>query len=134
MTTSETDSRSDTRRSTAGTIVYLLAGPIVWAAHLTILYFVQSMLCAHGLAGRSVAGVGLVPVVIVSATAVGLAILLAAILAPAAASRLAHASGWSMPDRVFHRRVMVALAVLSALGIAWAGFTAFVVPACPQLR
>lgn len=134
MGMSDADLRSHPRPSTAGTILYLLVGPITWSAHFALLYFVQSMLCAHGLAGRGVAGVGIVPAFITVATAAALTLLLAAIFAPDAASRLARADSGSASDRSFRRKVMAALALLSAFGVAWAGLAAFVIPACPQLR
>jgi hypothetical protein len=120
--------------STAGTIAYLLFGPILWSLHLTVLYFSQSMLCAHGAAGFTIAGVGIVPFVIVVATAVILVLLCAAMLAPAALGRLMSASGGAQSESSFQRRVMAALAMLSACGVAWAGLASFVLPICAQLR
>ena len=35
-------------RRTIGTIVFLLAGPILWSLHLTLIYGPQSALCATG--------------------------------------------------------------------------------------
>lgn len=130
MTIGESRSPETLRRSTAGTIGYLLFGPIVWAAHLTAIYFSQSMLCAHGLSGGSLAGIGVVPAVIVAVTAACLALLIGAILV--VGGRPAPAGDG--PDQALYRRTTIALAVLSAVGVAWAGVTAFVVPDCPQLR
>ncbi len=131
---SETRNANAGRRSTAGTLLYMLIGPVVWSAHLGVIYFGQSMLCAHGLAGRSVAGMGIIPFLILSATLISLALLLAAVVAPAAASRFARASGWFGQDVAFYRRVMVLLAILSAVGVVWAGATTLAIPDCPQLR
>ncbi len=128
------ETRTGAQPSTAGTIFYLLIGPIVWSAHLTALYFSQSMLCAHRLAELTIAGVGVVPFIIVTATAVALAMLIAAMLAPAALERLANASGGSRSEMAFRRRVMMALAILSATGVAWAGATILMLPTCAQLR
>ena len=115
--------------STAGTIFYILLGPILWAAHFTLIYFAQSMLCAHGLAGS-----GVVPTIVGIATLVVLGAIGAALLSPHAVRRLMHAGGWSDAELAFHTRLMMGLAVLSAAAIAWAGLAAVVIPSCPLLR
>ena len=125
---------SHARGSTAGTILYLLLGPIIWAAHMTAIYFSQSMLCAHGLANSSVAGIDVVPGIVAAATIAALAILFAAILLPGSTARIARAAGSPIAERTFHRRIMAALAILSAVGVAWAGLAVIFVQDCPPLR
>jgi hypothetical protein len=115
-------------RSTPGTIFYILLGPILWSAHFTVLYSVQSMLCAHGLAEH------LVPIVtgaatIIAGVATGILISL-----PQALARLLSAGGWEGEAMSFHVRAMRGLAILSGAAIAWAGLTALIVPICLTLR
>lgn len=121
-------------RSAFGTIIALLAGPIVWAAHLGIVYFLQSMFCAHGLVGVRFAGVGLIPGIVMLATVIALAILTVVIVAPKRVDRTLGATGWRPSAMAFHTRVMIAMAWLSAFGVLWAGLAALVLPSCPQLR
>jgi hypothetical protein len=121
-------------RSILGTMILLLAGPIVWAAHLGIVYFSQSMLCAHGLAGVRIAGFGLVPLTIVAASLLALAIVAAAAAFAGWARTASLDYWWTRADAGYERRVTLVLLLLSALGILWAGATAFVVPDCPMLR
>jgi hypothetical protein len=118
-------------RPAADTLFALLAGPIAWAAHLAFVYFVQSMLCAHGLAAAAVAGIPIVPAAVGMATAVFLLVAAGAALFEGDRSREDEGAG---SDRGFLRRTRLWLALLSALGIAWAGVSAFALPACATLR
>lgn len=119
------------RPSIFAALVYVLLGPIAWAAHLFAIYGAQSTLCV--LAGGS-AGDGLV------APIVGLITLTAAGLVGAAAAmpeRVALALGATAapaPIGDFQRRVMVVLALMSLFGIVAGGIAAAVLPACASLR
>jgi hypothetical protein len=115
-------------RSSAGTIFYILIGPIVWAAHFAVLYFVQSMLCAHGTAER------LVPIIIGAATLAAILPLAAAPLLPRTTAGLFRASGWDLEMCDFHARVMTGLAILSAAGVVWAAVPALIIDSCLPLR
>lgn len=116
-------------RSTAGTIFYILLGPLLWAAHFTLIYFMQSMLCAHQAAGG-----GAVPAVVGGATILFLAAAGAALAAPRRAQAAMGAAGWPAAEAGFHTTLMRLLALLSAAGILWAGLAALVIPDCPALR
>jgi hypothetical protein len=121
-------------RQAIGTLVFLCAGPLLWAAQLTLIYGPQSSLCAYGV-GTSEGGsnplvAGLV--LIVSAACMGLAA--AALLKPGSAYELAtgvRPSGETWPFLVW---VMRALAALSLLAMLYAGLGALLLPACAQLR
>jgi hypothetical protein len=113
--------------SATGTILLLIAGPILWALHFAILYFVQSMLCAHRVA------TALVPGFVMAATLIALAVVTIAIVAPGTLARLLGADDWPGSERSLHARVTRGLAILSAAGIAWAGATALIIPACAML-
>lgn len=115
-------------RSTAGTILYVVLGPITWAAHFSVLYFSQSMLCAHS------EGESLVPAIIGVATVVALVPLGAAVIAPRSIARWAGALGPTEEESRFHARLMTTLALLSAAAILWAGLTVFLIPSCLPLR
>ena len=112
----------------------MLLGPILWAAHLAVIYGAQSTLCALGISAVRGPAVSLVAVVTTLATVVVLGLLAVAILAPRALSRRLRAASWSMPAQRFCDRIMVLLAMLSACGVIWAGATVLLVPACPPLR
>jgi hypothetical protein len=115
-------------RSTPGTILYILLGPILWSAHFTVLYSVQSMLCAHGV------GEHLVPVIVAAATMVAVLVTGVLILLPNATSRIFGAGGWEGDAAVFHVRAMRGLAALSTAAIVWGGLTSVFIPGCLTLR
>lgn len=118
------------RPATATTIFALLAGPIVWAAHLGVVYFAQSMLCAHDRAADSLFGVGIVPGIVVVATLGALAVLGAATATGVRWRFGTRGSG----DTTAYRMIVFGLAILSATGIVWAGVTTFFLPSCDALR
>jgi hypothetical protein len=115
-------------RSPVGTVFYILIGPIVWAAHFSVLYFIQSMLCAHGTAERSV------PIVIGAATLVAILPLAAAPLLRHKTAGLFRASGWGAESHAFHGRLMTGLAILSVAGVIWAAVPALLIDSCMPLR
>lgn len=115
----------------AGTLFYILLGPIVWAIHLTVVYLGHTLLCALGVSSGALApGVATLSVLIV--TVVALIALTIAVLA--ASSR-----GRALDDRgseatFFRDRVMMALALLSGFGVAWEGASALIIDPCLVLR
>lgn len=115
-------------RSATGTIFYILLGPVLWAAHLTLIYFLHSMLCAH------VVAVHAIPALVVVATGVAVVVIALPMLAPKAASSVFRASGWSEEALSFYARLMRGLALLSLAGVVWGGATALVIPECAALR
>lgn len=117
------------RRSTVGTLIYLLAGPLTWGLHFTVIYGAQSTLCAVGGApDRAVA------LVMAIATITALALLAGIVARPDHVAAALGAGDWAPPVRLFQRRVMVLLAILSAFGIAGAGLAATFLPACAALH
>lgn len=111
-------------RSTAGTILMILLGPILWSGHFAAIYMIQSMLCAHEV------GVLAIQPIIALLTVAAAALIAIALGAPERTRGLFGTDGWSEDEQRFHWRLMTLLSVLSAVGVAWAGLTVFFVPAC----
>lgn len=122
------------QRSTAGTVLYMLLGPVLWAAHFTIAYAAHWSLCATGLADIRIIGIGIVPMIITLATLAMLAVLAWASLRPRRAARIFRAGGWENPAQSFHASVMRLLALLSAFGIIAAALSPLMLPVCTGLR
>lgn len=130
MNQSAAERAERSRPSTAGTAAYLLLGPLLWAAHFTVLYATQSGACA--IFG---AGAGPVPtIVIVIATLLVLGLMVAAMLKPHATSELLQAGRWGEPVQRFCDRVMALLAGLSLFAVVGAAAGAVLLPSCPPLR
>jgi hypothetical protein len=104
---------------------FLLAGPILWAAHLFLVYGPQSALCAMG---RPDGPVTMLVLLVTAVFAVPLAVLLAA---PGTAVRLLRLG---TEDRRFSVSVMRWLSALSLAGVLLAGAAALLVDPCAQLR
>lgn len=111
-------------RSLFRTGMLALAGPLIWAMHLLVIYGTHAVLCSRGMPGHYSG------IVIGSATLLALAVLA---IVPVW-SRRAEAFGSQGQTRSFLWNVMVLLAVLSAFAIAWAGSTAFFLSACLAMR
>lgn len=124
------DGAKDEGRRPAGWAgaLYMLFGPIVWAGHLAIVYAGHAVPCAKGVASAG----RLIPYGIELATIMALAALLVAILG--AAFRLNRSGDSARSSTMFQDKVMIALALLSAIGIAWAGTSALIVEPCRTLR
>jgi hypothetical protein len=101
-----------------------LAGPIIWAMHFFVIYGAHAVMCSQDISGRS-AGI-----VVGAATLTALA----ALAVVAGRSKAAEVFGREGRARAFLRSTMMLLAVLSALGIVWAGSTIFFLPACVAMR
>jgi hypothetical protein len=124
--------RSSPVASVTGTLVYLLFGPLLWAAHLTIIYGASTLICAMGEGDPAAArDVG---VVILVATAVALAVISFTAAYPRPARTLLKVRSNSASTAAFLDRAMQTLAVLSFIGIAWAGATVVMITPCGQLR
>ena len=96
--------------------IWLLAGPIVWAAHFFLVYGVEAVICTRA-ASPSVA----MRWIIVAATAVALGVLFVLVL------RLMEEH--EMPS-AFLRQVPITLALISMAAIAGAAISGLSLPAC----
>jgi hypothetical protein len=105
-------------------LLVLLLGPILWAMHLSVIYFSHAVLCMRGVSPRAS------EIVITVAT-------VAAVLA----------MGWHLlhtrsrlrrrcdtDTRRFQYHTGSVLSVLSMIGILWAAFTPIFVQACAAAR
>lgn len=110
------------RRAIAA-ILYLLSGPLVWAAHLTIVYGGHTLACARG------GGPELAAWIIYAATALGVATLIGAIV-----YALRQHQAESDPVLRFQHDVMGLMAFLSMAGVIWGGATVALIAPCLMLR
>lgn len=120
-------------RRTIGTLIYLLIGPLLWAAHLTVVYGSQSSLCAFDLGEATNGSNGLATALVVVATLLCIGLIALVVWRPHPVL------GWLAPgepplDRPFLTWVMRALSALAALAILYAGVASVILPACAQLR
>lgn len=118
------------RQSTIGALLYVLFGPVVWAAHFTLIYGAQAMLCA--LAAESDPSLA-VRGIVAALSAVALALLVAAALQPDRIYTALGAGPWPIATQNFQRRVMVLLMMLSLFGVVASAATASL-PVCAALR
>lgn len=119
--------RSGREPSTAGTLVFLMFGPLVWAGHLTLVYGGHTLVCLRGgmadAAGMYVLAVTVVAVLIVCSFIFQL-------------ERWARAMGLLTGEdanRTTHRIARL-LAILSLIAVLWSGATVGLVSACVQGR
>jgi hypothetical protein len=120
--------------SATATIVYMLLGPILWALHFTFVYGAHTLRCTAAVVGTPVpVGGGALAAAIVAVTVAVVALLVGTVLRPEAAARALGVD--RAGDRArFAARTMVVLAVLSALGIAWAGAAPLLLESCAAVR
>lgn len=117
--------REDRDTSFLSAAAFLLAGPILWAAHLFLVYGPQSALCATG---RTAGSVTMLVLLVTALFAVPLAFLLAS---PGTAVRLLR---FGTEDRRFSISVMRWLSALSLAGVLLAGAASVLLDPCAQLR
>lgn len=110
--------------------VRMLAGFLIWAAHLSVVYGVTALACARGFADMTVIGIGVVPLTISIATLV--ALLVTALVLVLAIRDLGglHTLPDSRETRRFLGFTTATVAGLALVAIAWNGLPALIVPAC----
>lgn len=115
-----------------GVMLYLLFGPVVWAAHFSASYAAHAALCASG-DRLPLLGVQSLPALLGGATLLASVTLVALVLKPHLLDRLGP-HGASADNAAFLRGVMRFLSLLSLVGVAWSGVAMLVLPLCQQLR
>ena len=105
-------------------LMITLAGPIVWAAHFSLMYAAQTLAC--------VGAFGVSPAVF-SHTASALTVLTVCALLATIGYQLvvARRQAGAVPSQMFLRNLQVMLAGLSLLAVAWGTFPAVALPTEP---
>jgi len=119
------------RASVVGTMLFILFGPIVWAAHLGVSYAAHAALCAAG--DRLPLGANALPWVLGAATVVAVLVITIAMLSP----QLVRAPIGAVregEDARFATAVIRTLGLLSLMGVGYFGLTMLLLPLCLQLR
>ena len=118
----------------AGTILYLLAGPLIWAGHLFLIYGQQSALCSFRFTGVADVDTWLIQAVAGGVTLLAALALLYLLWQPGQVARLFRATPHMDDDHSFHSKVMRLLSALSLAGVLWAGGSALMLDPCGPLR
>jgi len=109
--------------STAGTLVFLAVGPLIWALHLSILYGGHTLICRYRIAPPAA------DLLVLVATAAATSAILAFLVLPGWSADLLgvrrHAEG-----RPAYVGMAWILAVLAGVAILWAGLAALMVNSC----
>ena len=105
----------------------LTLGPLIWAAHLAVVYAVHSFGCARDLFGAGLFGLDQPQLVIAGATVF-------AILGIGAGLPIRVSAQPVEQEQSFERGVAIGLAGLSIFGVLAAGAAAVIIPACAALR
>lgn len=125
-------SRDESRTEVEGfaPILAALAGMLVWAIHFGAVYVATAIACARGFAELVVAGLPLIPAMVLGATALALAAVgwIAARAYRRLRSDLSGEDGEDDPQFLIWFTLAVALA--SALAIVWEGIPVLIVGAC----
>ena len=123
----EATKRRLVERSVVRVAFSLTLGPLIWAAHLAVVYGVHSFGCARDLFGAGLFGLDQPQLIIVGAT-------LFAVLGTGAGLPIRASAEPMEQEQRFERGVAFGLAVLSMFGVLAAGAAAIIVPACAALR
>jgi hypothetical protein len=111
-----------------GIILAVLFGPIVWAAHLLVLYGAHAVVCAA--AARTGDTTALLVPVFASTTALALALAALPLLMPRRLVGLFHWRGHAEGEDRFLQSLMRWLAGLSLVAVAANGIALLTVPVC----
>lgn len=117
--------------SIVGTLVFMLFGPLVWGAQMTLAYAAHASLCAAG--DRLPLGAGALPWVLGGVGLLALVVLGTALAWPAPLRHLLRAPG-ETEEGSFAQGVMRLLALLALFGSVFLSMTMLLVPLCQQLR
>jgi hypothetical protein len=115
------------RSRSIGELAFVLAGPMVWAAHFFLLYGAEVLICTGPVAGSR--GEQLLPVAAALTTA-AVAGLLAILVAGLTSGRQARQATEGTTRSLFWRDAPTALAMLAMLGVLWTALPALLIPAC----
>lgn len=106
-----------------------LAGLAIWTAQFSAIYGVTAVACARGYGDATLFGAGLIPLAIVAATLIALALNGLVLVRARAQSRALSAETAAPADR-FLAQLTSLIGGLSLAAIAWNGLPALIVPVC----
>jgi hypothetical protein len=110
-----------------GHVALLVAGPLVWAAHLFLMYAAETLVCTGpGAASRG----GQLALAAAALTAAALAVLLTILVIRPALDRSARQAAEGIARSSFWHDTPAALAALAMLGVLWTALPVLLVPAC----
>lgn len=116
-----------------GVLIYIISGPLIWAAHLFVVYAAQSVACTFiappGPGVGNVVSVSVILATIAGAIATGWLC-----LRPSGVKASLFGNASHVSPSIFENSLMRLLAGLSLVGILWAGMAAMILPACGALR
>ncbi|WP_367716634.1 hypothetical protein AB2N04_01780 [Nitratireductor sp. GISD-1A_MAKvit] len=117
----------DRKPSTPGTLLFILLGPLIWAAHFTLSYGSHTLLC------RLEAQAATTTLFVTATSLVAVALLSWFLIKPDAFSR-----SLGIADRKEHaqplKMIAMLLAGLSIMAVLWGGLTVSFLSACVQGR
>lgn len=119
--------RKRVERSVVRVAFNLTLGPLIWAAHLAVVYAVHSFGCARDLFGAGLFGLEQPQLIIAGATVF-------AVLGIGAGLPIRVSAQPVEQEQSFERGVAIGLAGLSIFGVLAAGAAAVIIPACAALR
>ena len=111
-----------------GIVLAVFFGPIVWAAHLLVLYGAHAVVCAA--AARTAGTTGLLVLVFALATALALALVAVPLLMPRRLAGLFYRRGHAEGEDRFLLSLMRWLAGLSLVAVVANGIALLMVPVC----
>jgi hypothetical protein len=106
---------------------FVLAGPVVWAAHFFLLYGAEALLCTGP--GAAARGGQLLPLA-AALTAAAVACLLGIVAWQFRFRRRARRATEGIAGTLFWRDAPTALAGLAMLAVLWVAYPAMLLPAC----
>jgi hypothetical protein len=116
----------------ASAVLFVLAGPLLWAGHLFLVYGVHSVTCAVG--SRWIVPSALIQSSVIPITLGAMALLVLALRFPGCVARVLRYERTDRHSWTFFVRVARLLSLLSLMGVIWAGAAVFVLDACRSLR
>jgi hypothetical protein len=111
-----------------GIVLAVLFGPLVWAAHLLVLYGTHAVVCAT--AARTAGTTGLLVLVFALATALALALVALPLVAPRRLAGHLYRRGHAEGEDQFLLSLMRWLTGLSLVAIVANGIALLMVPVC----
>ncbi|MDN5751791.1 MAG: hypothetical protein L0H15_00730 [Nitrosospira sp.] len=124
----------NSNRQGIGTLLFILTGPIVWAAHLALIYSSQSSLCSFDPGEGGAGGRDAIAAIILAVTAVGVAAVGSSAFRARSAHGLTARADLPAETITFIVTIMRVLAALSILAMLYAGLGVVFLPACDSLR